>query len=433
MILKAFTYLLLCVITSLFLFPFELVGLPGLNTKMMLAAIGLVVFFIETGRGKSGIVDRDMLLLSLFAVLVSLAGLAAIVYNGTNDTAYASYIVSMWVWIGAAYFVVWCIGKAHGYTSVRLVCNYLIVVCVFQCAMALWIDASPDIKQTVDAYIEQGQEFLNSHNVRRMYGIGASLDVAGTRFAVVLILLAFTLMSKDTDGYFIPIYFTAFIFIAVVGNMVARTTLVGLIIAFAYIIYKTKSQQYGITREAIKFWYWAGLLLAIIIPVTVYFYNVDADFHKNLRFGFEGFFNLVENGKWEISSNEKLKTMYVFPDNLKTWIIGDGYFDNPTYSDPYYTGKHIKGFYMGTDVGYLRFIFYFGLIGLSAFILFIIKAFKICYDRFAGVKDLFVMLFLLNMIIWFKVSTDIFLIFALFLMTESGDNVLEGKGELSAE
>jgi len=88
---------------------------------------------------------------------------------------------------------------------------------------------------------------------------------------------------------------------------------------------------------------------------------------------------------------------------------------------------------MGTDVGYLRFIFYFGLIGLSAFILFIIKAFKICYDRFAGVKDLFVMLFLLNMIIWFKVSTDIFLIFALFLMTESGDNVLEGKGELSAE
>lgn len=62
--------------------------------------------------------------------------------------------------------------------------------------------------------------------------------------------------------------------------------------------------------------------------------------------------------------------MYVFPDNLKTWIIGDGYFSNPYNTDPFYIGTRSRGYYMGTDVGYLRFIFYFGLIGLSAFIAF---------------------------------------------------------------
>lgn len=50
--------------------------------------------------------------------------------------------------------------------------------------------------------------------------------------------------------------------------------------------------------------------------------------------------------------------MYVFPDNLKTWIIGDGYFNGPEDSDPYYTGEIWDiGYYKGTDVGYLRFIF----------------------------------------------------------------------------
>ena len=425
MLIKKLSYLLVFVITSLFLFPFELVALPGLNTKMMLAAMGLVMFFIETGRKQSGILDRDMLLLSLYAVLVSLAGFAALVYNGTTDTTYASYIVSMWVWMGAAYFVALCMGKVHGYTSVRLACNYLIAVCVFQCVMALWIDGSPELKQTIDSYIEQGQGFLNSHNVHRLYGIGASLDVAGSRFAAVLIIIVFLLMSKDTENNQVPVYMIAFMIVAIIGNIVARTTLLGVIIAFAFILYKTASSQFSISQEAVRFWKWFGISLAIITPITVYFYHTDTAFYKHLRFGFEGFFNLMEKGTWKLSSTETLKTMYVFPDNLKTWIIGDGYFNNPTRSDPYYTGLHIKGYYMGTDVGYLRFIFYFGLTGLSAFVLFITKAFRICYDRFMGLNGLFVMLLLLNMIIWFKVSTDIFLFFALFIMMEPGERQTE--------
>lgn len=35
--------------------------------------------------------------------------------------------------------------------------------------------------------------------------------------------------------------------------------------------------------------------------------------------------------------------MVVFPDNLKTWIIGDGYGANPSY-DPYYIGKVFMAF-----------------------------------------------------------------------------------------
>ena len=58
--------------------------------------------------------------------------------------------------------------------------------------------------------------------------------------------------------------------------------------------------------------------------------------------------------------------MYVFPDNLKTWLIGDGYFSNPYNIDPYFTGRFVGGYYMSTDVGYLRFIFYSGLVGIGS-------------------------------------------------------------------
>lgn len=76
---------------------------------------------------------------------------------------------------------------------------------------------------------------------------------------------------------------------------------------------------------------------------------------------------------------------------------------------------------MNTDVGYLRFIFYFGVIGLFAMIAFIFKAGQACFKNLPGYKLMFALLLLANYVIWFKVSTDIFLVFALFLMVRSDE------------
>ena len=114
--------------------------------------------------------------------------------------------------------------------------------------------------------------------------------------------------------------------------------------------------------------------------------------------------------------------MYVFPDNLKTWIIGDGYFDNPQDIDPYYTGEVTGGYYMGTDVGYLRFIFYFGIFGLTSFIAFFIAITQSCMKKFSQQSLLFLLFLAVNIIGWFKVSTDVFLVFAPFLLISREEN-----------
>ena len=113
--------------------------------------------------------------------------------------------------------------------------------------------------------------------------------------------------------------------------------------------------------------------------------------------------------------------MLVFPETLKTWIIGDGYAANPDYIDPYYIGQSYHGFYKGTDIGYIRFIFYFGLIGAFAMIAFICKVAFTCARRFPSYKLMFLMMLAINLIGWLKVSTDIFLVFAPFLCISASE------------
>jgi hypothetical protein len=88
-------------------------------------------------------------------------------------------------------------------------------------------------------------------------------------------------------------------------------------------------------------------------------------------------------------------------------------------------GPRFGGYYMATDVGYLRFIFYFGVIGLALFIAFFCKSTQICIRRFIEYKMFFLMLVAVNFIVWFKVATDIFLVFALFLCINTDESKTE--------
>lgn len=162
-------------------------------------------------------------------------------------------------------------------------------------------------------------------------------------------------------------------------------------------------------------------IVGIAIGVFTFLYLTDSYWKDFLRFGFEGFFSLVETGEWEVHSNNLLSKGFIFPDNLKGWIIGDGYMGNPD-ADPYYIGEASYGYYMNTDSGYSRFIFYFGLIGLVAFSAFFFKVAAVCINKFPQYRTLFLTILLLNFVIWVKVSTDIFIALAPFLCISSTEN-----------
>lgn len=401
------------IIVSFYYFPFEFSFLPGLNTKMGLAVVGIFLAVLNLICKREMKFPPNLVRLEALAVMVSVVGFVAVIANNTPDYAYATYFVSMTVWLSGAYAVCSLIKAVHKELTVEKVTIYITCVCIAQCILALIIDSNLLVKTIVDTYIMQDQYFLNE--VERLYGIGASLDTAGVRFSACLILLISVINrnKQQMTNTVLLISVIAFVFISVVGNMIARTTIVGVMLSLIYalFVFRPTRVSYGflhLTRVVL-------LVLLVAIPLSVYLYNNSPQFHQLSRFAFEGFFSLVETGEWEIDSNEKLKAMIVFPDNVKTWIIGDGYFANPYNTDPTYVGYQPGGYYMGTDIGYCRFIFYFGLIGLFAFSSFLILVAKECIALLPDYKMPLLFILLLGFIIWLKVATDVFLVFALLL------------------
>lgn len=413
-----------CVVTSLYFFPFEFTALPGLNTKMLMAAVGLVICGYHLIQKHEFRVSNELFTLSLISFGISLMALFSVAYNSTPDYTYVTYFISMWVWLSAAYVVCTMIHKVHGKLTVELVCHYLIVICVTQCIMAIIIDYVPSVKNIVDTYISQDQVFLN--HINRLYGIGAWLDVAGTRFAACLVIIVFLLHKNrfKIAANRLCFYIISYLIVTVVGSIIARTTLVGNVISLIYLLCILKSCNVISPTKAIKLWGWILLLLFVIISIISYLYDTNEQFKKLFRHGFEVFFNWFEKGSIETNSTNKLKDMYVFPETLKTWILGDGYYINPYRTDMYYIGQkyYAAGYYMLTDVGYLRFIFYFGLIGLLGFLSLIIVSTRLLINKLPQYKYLFLMFMAVNLIVWFKVSTDIFLVFALFFAIPPEDN-----------
>lgn len=407
------------IVLNFYFFSIELRFMPSVNTKMVLGGLGLFILTYQLVRKNNALINKNIFILSICAALVSLAGLISVTYNNTNDYTYVTYIISMWVWLSAAYVAITCIRWVHGTVSVFIVCNYLIVLGVAQCILALGMEFYTPLKQFIYSLLAEGTVSFMTEK-KRLMGFGVGLDTAGSRFAAILIMIPFVIIQfKQKIIKYMPLYTLAFYIIFVIGNMIGRTTTIGAVLALLSFIMFSRFYQIDNFQKRLLLWT-IGLSAIVISLCTIAYYTIP-EFHSLLRFGFEGFFSLAEKGKWDVHSNELLKEGFIFPDNAKTWLIGDGYFGS-TDSDPYYTGQRWAGFYRGSDVDYSRFLFYFGLIGLLAFSFFIFNACMVCVHRFRAMKYMFFVLLVLNYIYWLKVSTDIFLVFALFLCISNEEN-----------
>ena len=401
-------------LTSFFLFPFNL-PIEGLevNTKMIEAVLGIVLFAFDLANRRHISVSRDFLILCLICFSVSIWALFVSALNNTADYTYATYFISVWVWLGAVYTVLWMMRQVHSRLTVECVAHYLISICLAQCLLAYAMTIWPDLGTFIDSLMGEGQGFMGLAK-GRMHGLGAALDPSGLRFAAILVIIAclYTHLKAEAPAWKICFYTVSFIVITVIGNMIARSTTIGAIIGLVYIIMVRWPKNGTIADN--RSWGIVGGILLIGILVSIWLYNNDAAFKHNLRFGFEGFFSLFETGQWEVRSNEILKNMIVWPETLKTWVLGDGYFSNPDIPDRF--GQVHNAFYMGTDIGYLRYIFYFGIVGLSGLIAVFVNIILACIRAFPSYKYMFLLLLLTNFVGWSKVSSDIIMVMAPFLI-----------------
>ena len=306
------------VVFSCYYFPFEFVFLPGINTKMMLAVIGVALFVQQWLKEDTSRLNRTFLVVSVWAALFSLSSFLSVVFNNTTDYTYVSFIVGLWVWIAGAYSVMFLIRRVHGFVSIQWVFQYMAYVCATQSILAICIDNMPLLQEWVDGLILQNVEYL--HRTNRLYGIGASFDTAGIRFSCSMLGLGYLLVHEISNKRKIC-YWSLFLIIGIVGNIVSRTTTIGLVISIVYMALSNFSLSGQISHSRVRFIGYGIVFTGLLVGGIYYLYNYSPVFRNYLQYGFEGFFNWFENGEWTANSTDRLQRMVVFPNNLKLSLI----------------------------------------------------------------------------------------------------------------
>lgn len=409
-----------CVVSFL-IFPFAFTFFPSQNTKNIMGALGIVLYLYNTVHNRRDVtMEKGTIWVFIAALGVSLMSIVTMVIHNSADDTYVSYIMTLLIWLSAAYVCICVMKMTHGYASATLCIQYLAAVGVAQCIIALLIDNIPAFGNFVDSWMVGGNSFYK--RAGRLYGIGCALDVAGVRFSCIQVMLGYYCFeaSCNVDRKRLRQGLISFAIIAIVGNMIARTTIVGCALAIALWVFYTLIPRAMLNKRIAPLWRSFAFVVLAFTGVCTFLYNVDENARKNLRFGFEGFFSIAEKGHWETNSNNQLEGMVVWPDNTATWIWGDGYMLDPTDVDPYLQSLGISGdyVYMGTDIGYCRFIFYFGIVGLAVFIIYFAVVAAACGARAPSKKMAFFLMFCVNLIVWAKVTTDVFAVLVLFLLTD---------------
>lgn len=407
----------LAIIVSFYFFSVSFTFIPrNINTKMMIAAFGLVAFIYKSIQEKSVYFSRRTVVAAILAVAFSLWCLFSTVVNGTNDMTYATYWTSFATWLGGAYGVYVIVKAVEGQADLHVISKYLLIVCVSQCVIALMIDNIPAVERFVDLVFAQGSDFYKKNN--RLYGIGCALDPAGIRFASVLLLTGYQMAhNKEVSGRVSSLakYLLGFIILTVVGSMIARTTTVGALMAIAYIVFTNAAVKRGGNISSQQAWFFGLLILLVLSAIAAgsSLYNSSPAVREYLRFGFEGFFNLAESGEFRTDSTDILETMWIWPSDPKGWIVGYGRYGVWVW---------------GTDIGYCNFTLYCGLIGIAIFAAYFIFSFLSLNNKFKSFYLLSLLLITLQAVVWTKVATDIFLVAALLFCID-GDSFEEKFSE----
>lgn len=330
-----------------YVYPQFLVGIP-LSTRVLLGLLGFVVFLINR-----------FFLSSFFivfkgAVPIVLVSISTALFNKTLDFCFVFYVVSMLLIYFAAYLFTLFFPKLTKSDNclIRFLCLFVCVVAV-QSLLAMLMYLFPALNEILNTIFPmQASEQLEQLEGMRLMGLGIAFFGAGVVNGLALITIVYLYL----EGYLKNTLFWMgnYMFIFFIGMMMARTTVIGFGISMLF-LFSWRPLHIATLKSKIK---WMFLMIVVLIfSIILIFTIVD---EQLLLFVFEFFYKYDTAGSFESASTNQLQEMYIYPSELKTWLIGDGIYNT---SDGHY--------YMSTDVGFLRLLFYGGIPMVTAYYYFV--------------------------------------------------------------
>lgn len=234
---------------------------------------------------------------------------------------------------------------------IRTICTYVFITLIFL--------ISPSLRDFWDGIIvvsERNQELAESLTYITRYGIQGYSGFMHTYMCniatVFCIYLYITKPDKINSNELI-----CYILLLTIGTMCyGRVGLIGNILLICYLL------VYNVIVKRLFKLFFMSLMSISIVSIFIYLILQNNELAVYwFNWAFEPFINYVEYGEFSSSSSEHLQTMYFMPE-INTLLFGDG---------KYVTDS---GYYMKTDVGFLRPILFYGIVNtlLSYFMLIMI-------------------------------------------------------------
>lgn len=371
------------VVVFTYLFPISINLLP-VSTDLILHAVG-IVYVIFWKKAVINIEHYRLCILSLVVVLLSL--FHTTINNSFDFSLIVKFIASL-LFIPSSILVVDIIKKTTRSFSEIVILEWILYVTIGQAIISLILFIQPalmDIWLSIMKLTDVGENIASASAGFRLIAFAkyqfANMAVMYGLALLCAITIAFSGESKFYNNYKL-LYYVSVILVLVAGILSARTFFIILLMAILYASFLLWRK-----KGFVSILYIASLSVIIILLIaSAILFLENSEYARTYKWAFEWLINFQDSGKLQTDSTSTLGNMYFFPEQTKTWLIGDGIFSNSDGT-----------FYKETDAGYIRSLFYWGIIGSLIYYLIQYMYFRVVYG---ASSNKYVRYFIVILIVW---------------------------------
>ncbi len=363
----------------LFIYNISFIFLPSiLRTRVLIGCIGLIFFINQTK-----VIPKSLNQIFLLCITSILLIALTTIINNNFDPRFIGNTIQNILYLFGAYYI------AIRVKLNRLYILKLIVLSIFiHNFLALLMFLNPSLLEIITSIQSTGDKFEYAlGNVvkfgTRFIGIGAGTFFSGGIISSIGMLASVYIIDNLKKNKLL--WILVYIFICITGIYIARIAFLGILLSFVYLVisYILKKKYSNLPRIFIYTTVFSTIAFSILLT------NLDNLMASNsFRHSFEVFINLFSSGELTTNSTEGVKAMLIFPSNLKSILIGDGqfYYDNGS-------------FYMHTDIGYSRLVYYYGVLGIVIYFSIHLYILRYNLKRFKNDKNFKLLLWTLTILL----------------------------------
>lgn len=335
---------------NVFLFIVTLIQITNLkinffprNLVLITFFLGIVFFIVKMYKDKK--VDKSIFWGLILLLIPGIFLLLSILTNQYFDFDFLKEIIifNFVVFVSAYGIVSLCKSKE----PVNFFTWLIGLSVVFQLVFSLILFLIPSGFQIAASIFELTQDADKAIQLNefRMVGVGAGFFQSGILNSFALVMISSLIISPKTNNKEKNILYLFIILISVLGLFSSRSTIIGILISLLLIVFNIYKSRVVVYSSILMV-----LLLLVLMPIINNLF-VNSRLFDLFKFGTQFIFDF--NNSQASQSTGELNDMWeIWPNSLKTWLIGDAKYRDGTL------------YYMHTDVGYARIVYAIGFFGL---------------------------------------------------------------------